>query len=88
MLPVRKTETVYRDLDEIRLRKEQLADSLQKDNERFSALWNNLFVPRKDSTKTEWVAGLVSNSITAVDAFLLVRKLIKNYGSLFKRSRK
>jgi hypothetical protein len=34
------------------------------------------------------IAGLISNSITAIDAFLLVRKLIRNYGFLFGRKKR
>lgn len=83
MLPVRTPEKNYRTLDEIRLRKEQLSASLQKDNEQFSKLWSQLFVSRKDSTKGEWISGLIANSVTAVDTFLLIRKLMKNYGHLF-----
>jgi hypothetical protein len=37
------------------------------------------------------IASLVTNSITAIDAFLLVRKLMKTYGTignLFRRKKK
>ena len=88
MLPVRTQEKDYHTLDEIRQRKEELASSLQKDNEQFSTLWNQLFVSRKDSSKGEWVAGLIANSVTAIDGFLLIRKLMKNYGHLFGRKKK
>ena len=88
MLPVRKPVTAFSDLDQLRQRKEQLSASLQHDNEQFSTLWHELFVPKKDSSKSEWVTGLVSNGITAIDTFLLVRKLMKNYGSLFRRGKK
>lgn len=85
MLPVITPEKKYHTLNEIQARKEQLAAELQHDNEQFSTLWNQLFVPRKDSTKGEWVSSLITNSVTAVDTFLLVRKLFKNYGHLFRK---
>lgn len=88
MLPVQKPTTNYRSLEEIRLRKEQLFEELQSDNTRFSTLWGQLFVKRENSTKAEFLSGIIANSITAIDAFLLVRKLMKNYGSLFGRKRK
>ncbi len=87
MLPVQNPTHNYRILDEIQKRKEELSAELQSDNEKFSSLWGQLFVKRNDTTKGEWVASLIGNSITAVDTFLLVRKLIKNYGFIFKRKK-
>ena len=85
-LPVQNPDApVYHTLEEIRQRKEQLTDELQKDSTRFSTLWGQMFVKRKDATKGEFIASMVTNSITAIDAFLLVRKLLKNYRSLFRR---
>ena len=85
-LPVQKPATpTYHTLDEIRQRKDQLSEELQKDSTRFSTLWGQLFVKRKDTTKGEIIASMETNSITAIDAFLLVRKLLKNYRSIFKR---
>jgi hypothetical protein len=51
-------------------------------------LWNQTFVKREGSTKGEYISGLIANSITAIDAFLLIRKLMKNYGSLFGKTSK
>ena len=75
-------------LEELRNRKEELASEIQQDNTKFSALWNQTFVKREGSTKGEYISGLIANSITAIDAFLLIRKLIKNYGGIFGLSSK
>ena len=88
MLPVKKPSTTYRTLDEIRTRKDELLDELQKDNQQFTTLWNQVFVKRKDSTKAEFVSSVVANSITAVDVFLLVRKLLKNYNFFLGKKHK
>ena len=88
MLPVKKPTRHYHTLEEIRLRKEELAAEIQQDNTKFSALWHQTFIKREGSTKGEYFSGLIANSITAIDAFLLVRKLIKNYGSLFGKTSK
>ena len=85
MLPVKKPTHHYHTLEEIRLRKEELASQIQQDNTKFSALWNQTF---EGSTKGEYISSLIANSITAVDAFLLIRKLIKNYGGIFGLSSK
>jgi hypothetical protein len=47
-----------------------------------------VFLKRDGNTKTDYIAGLVSNGIVAVDTFFLIRKLLKNYGSIFGFSSK
>jgi hypothetical protein len=88
MLPVKKPKRHYHTLEEIRLRKEELASEIQQDSTKFSALWHQTFIKREGSTKGEYFSGLIANSITAIDAFLLIRKLMKNYGSLFGKTTK
>ena len=83
MLPVKKPIREYRTLDEIRLRKDELLEQLEQDNTRFSTLWKQVFLKREENTKTEYITGLVSNGIMAVDTILMVRKLVKTYGFLF-----
>lgn len=88
MLPVKKPTRKYHTLEEIRLRKEELANAIQQDSTKFSSLWNQTFIKREGSTKGEYISGLIANSITAIDAFLLIRKLMKSYGTLFGKSEK
>ena len=87
MLPVKKTSPNYRTLEEIRLRKEEIAEELERDNSQFTTLWNRTFIKREGNTKGEYIAGLITNSITAIDAFLLIRKLMKGYGGLFRKKK-
>ena len=82
MLPVQKPQHTYRTLEEIRQRKDELLDQMQNDNKQFSTVWNQLFVKREDTSKGDYIASLVSNSVTVIDLFLLYRKLRKNYGGL------
>ena len=88
MLPVKKKTRQYHTLEEIRLRKEELAAEIQQDNTKFSTLWHQTFIKRENSTKGEYISGLITNSITAIDAFLLIRKLMKGYGNLFGKTTK
>ena len=88
MLPVKKTTRKYHTLEEIRLRKEELANAIQQDSTKFSSLWNQTFIKREGNTKGEYISGLIANSITAIDAFLLIRKLMKGYGNLFGKTTK
>ena len=78
----------YRTLEEIQLRKEKLHSDIQQENDQIGFLWRTLFAPQKASSKGELVANLIANSITAIDGFLLVRKLMKTYGYIFSRKKK
>ena len=89
MLPIKKKPVhEFRTLEEIRQRKEELIDQIQDDNTKFTSLWNQTFIKREGNTKSDYIAGLIANSVTAIDIFLVVRKLIKNYGGLFSRKSK
>ena len=55
---------------------------MQTDNKQFSTLWGELFVKREDTSKGDYIASLVANSVTVIDLFLLYRKLKKSYGGI------
>jgi len=78
----------YNTLEDIALRKDELKAQLSDNSEKIGTLWRNLFVPQKANSKGELIANLIGNAITAVDAFLLVRKLMNTYGWLFGRRKK
>lgn len=82
MLPVQKPKKTYNSLEEIRERKDQLLEEINGDNNEFGTKWHSLFSPNKSGSKMEFVSGIVANSITAIDALILVRKLVKNYGGI------
>ena len=72
----------YRTLEEIRQRKNELRRQIDRDNEHISKLWESLFIKRKDSTTGQFVTNLLSHGALVIDAFLLVRKLRRDYGGL------
>lgn len=88
MLPVKKPIHEYRTLDEIRQRKEELLNEIQQDNTQFTKLWHQIFLKKSENSKGDYIASLVSNGFMAVDAILLVRKLMKGYGFLFGKKKK
>ena len=88
MLPVKKPVREYRSLEEIRQRKDELLNELQKDNTQFSTLWDQVFLKRENNTKSDYIAGLIRNGIVAFDTFMLIRKLMKSYGFLFGKKKK
>ena len=75
-------------LDEIRERTDALLDEIQKDHDKVTTLWNQTFLKRDETSKGDYIAGLVSNGFMAIYAFLLARKLIKGYGYLFGRGKR
>ena len=78
----------YNTLEDIELRKDELRVQLQGKSEKIGGLWRDLFLPKTANTKGELIANLISNSVTAIDAFLLVRKLMKTYSWLFLRKKR
>ncbi len=81
-MPATQIET-YNTLEEIQLRRDQLSESIERDKEKIAAVWGELLTKREDASKGELIASVVTKSITAIDAFLMMRKLMKNYGHLF-----
>lgn len=78
----------FRTLEEIRQRKYELRRQIDRDNEHISQLWGSLFVKRKDSTTGQFVTNLLSHGAMVIDAFLLVRKLRRDYGGLMQSLRR
>lgn len=72
----------YKTLEEIRQRKADLRLQIDRDNQHISQLWRQLFVKREDSSRGEFISSIISNSALAIDAFLMMRKLRKNYSAL------
>lgn len=78
----------YSSLTEIQARKDKLKDEIHQQSGQISTLWRDLTAPQESSSKGELIAHLVTNSITAIDGFLLVRKLIRSYGYIFGRKKR
>lgn len=78
----------YNTLEDIELRKTQLRAQLRDNSDKVGTLWRSLWVPEKANSKGELIANLINNSITAIDAFFLVRKLMNTYGWLFGRRKR
>lgn len=78
----------YNTLEDIAVRKNELKSQLSENSEKVGTLWHSLWVPKEANSKGEQIANLISNSITAIDAFLLARKLMKTYGWLFGRRKR
>lgn len=84
-------DNIYRTLDDIRLRKEALRRQLDRESEHISLLWGSIFVKRSENSRGEFISSVIANSALAIDAFLLARKLHRNYSgiiNLFSRKKR
>lgn len=88
MQPAKTPQPTYHTLEDIRRRKDELLDQLQTDKKEFSTLWNGLFVKRENASRGDYIASMVTNSVTIIDLFLLYRKLKKTYGGVFSLFRR
>ncbi|MBR1548294.1 MAG: hypothetical protein IJ637_06170 [Prevotella sp.] len=82
------SQTAYNTIEDIQARKSELSAAIHEGNDRIADIWHELITPPESKSKGELIANLVSNSVTAIDGFLLVRKLVRNYGFLFSSIRK
>ena len=80
--------TQYNTIDELQQRKTELNAAAEKHKVEVASLWSELTTPRPVSSKGEMIAALVNNSVAVIDGYLLVRKLIGNYGFIFKKKKK
>ncbi len=78
----------FNTIEEIQLRKEELRDELHASSELIGNIWMEITNDNKPSTKGEMMTSIISKSITAFDAFMLARKLVTQYGRIFKRKRR
>lgn len=78
----------YRNIEDIQLRKEELRTSIDQRSEIIANLWSDLTTVKRSGDKGEMVAGVISKSIMAFDAVMVVSKLYRRYGKLFKKKRR
>ena len=74
----------YRNIEDIQLRKEELRTSIDQRSEIIANLWSDLTTVKRSGDKGEMVAGVISKSIMAFDAVMVVSKLYRRYGKVFK----
>ena len=82
--------TPYSTLEAINRRKEELKQQMQRDSSKIEKLWNGVFVKHENTSRGDYISTIISNGILAVDAFLMFRKLRKNYNGvmgIFKKKK-
>lgn len=82
------TTPSYKSLEELQQRKDALRADIHVENQKIGELWSSLTTSQPSNSKGEMIANLVTNSITAIDAFIMVRKLMKIYVKYFHKKKK
>lgn len=80
--------TIVRNLEDIQLKKEELKTSIDQCGEKVYGLWRELTTVKPTNDKGEMVSGIISKGIMAFDMALVITKLYRRYGTLFKRKKK
>lgn len=70
---------IYKSLDDIRQRKQELRSLLQKDNGEITQLWQGLFAPSRPSTPTNKIQGFMTKGMGVVDGAILGWKLYQRF---------
>jgi len=66
-------------LDDIIAQRNILAQEIENSASKIANHWAQLTKPPVTNSKAERVAAIISNCLTAYDAFMLVRKITKRY---------
>lgn len=80
--------TRYSNIEEIQLRKEETLTAIQQSKEKIAVLWSDLTTVKISNDRGEMIAGIISKGIMAFDAVMVVSKLYRRYGSLFKKKKR
>lgn len=80
--------TQYRYIEDIQLKKEEMLTAIQQRKEKIALLWSDLTTVKKSNDKGEMVAGIISKGIMAFDAMMVVSKIYRRYGNLFKNKKR
>ena len=73
----------YHSLEEIQLRKEQLSEVIELEDQEIKRLWDELTAKGEEPSRGEQIAQFIKYGVMAYDGFMLFHKLKNNYGSIF-----
>ena len=77
-----KTVRVYNSMEELTMRKEQIAEVIDLEDQEIKRLWNALTAKDEQSTHTQQMSKYFSYGVMAYDGLMLLRKLRKGYGNV------
>jgi hypothetical protein len=87
-MPKKKAMHVYNSMEELLMRKEQLAEVIELEDQEIKRLWGALTAKDEHTTRSEQLTKYFSYGLMAYDALMMLRKLKKGYGSIANIFRK
>lgn len=72
----------YHSLEEIQMRKEQLDEVIELENEEIKRLWGQLTTDDEELSRGEQITKYIKYGMMAYDGLMTLRKLKRNYGSI------
>lgn len=72
----------YHSLEEILMRKEQLDEVIELENEEIKRLWGQLAADDENLSRGEQITKYIKYGMMAYDGVMTLRKLKRNYGSI------
>lgn len=78
----------YNTLEDIARAKAEVWEKRQAKSEQLTKMLEELTAAQKPSSRREMVTNIIGEAVVAFDIFMTVRKLTKQYGSLFSIFRK
>ena len=78
----------YHSLEEIQMRKEQLSEVIELEDQEIKRLWTQLMEKDEEASPAEQIGKYIKYGMMAYDGFMTLRKLKRNYGSflnIFKK---
>lgn len=76
-----KTIHTYNSMEELLMRKEQLSEVIDLEDQEIKRLWNVLNAKDEQSTATQQMAKYFSYGVMAYDGLMMLRKLRRGYGN-------
>ncbi|MBQ8463778.1 MAG: hypothetical protein IJ544_06670 [Prevotella sp.] len=72
----------YHSLEEIQMRKEQLDEVIELENQEIKRLWGQLSADEEELSRGQQIGKYIQYGIMAFDGVMTLRKLKRNYGSI------
>ena len=72
----------YHSLEEIQMRKEQLSEVIDLEDEEIKRLWDKLTTKDEELSRSEQILQYIKYGMRAYDGVMMLRKLKTSYGSI------
>lgn len=82
-MPKEETKVrAYNSMEELLIRKEQLSEVIDLEDQEIKRLWNDLTAKDEQSNHMQQMAKFFSYGVMAYDGLMVLRKLRKGYGNV------